>query len=60
MTLLFTTNLQSIKYYGTLRRYDWFIPQCHNFLRNLCDAAKKVAMFLNYHFKRMLITGLGQ
>ena len=38
MTLLLTNNLQSIKYYGILRRYDGFIPQCRNFMINLCDA----------------------
>ena len=39
MTLLQTNNLQSIKYYGILRRYNQSIPQCRNFMRNLCDVA---------------------
>ena len=25
-------NLQSTKYYGILRRYDWSMPQCRNFM----------------------------
>ena len=29
---------KSIKYYGVLRNV-WSMPQCHNFMRNLCDAA---------------------
>ena len=37
MTPLYKNNLQSIKYYGILRRYDWFMPQCRNSMRNLCD-----------------------
>ena len=32
-------NLQSFRYYGTLRRYNWSMPQCGNFMRNLCDVA---------------------
>ena len=32
-------NLQLIKHYGTLRRYNWSIPYCGNFMRNLCHAA---------------------
>ena len=42
MTLvLYTNNLQAIKYYGILRRYDWsmYTAQCRNFMRNLCDVA---------------------
>ena len=38
MTLLYTNILQSIQYYGTLRRYNWSMPKCRNFMRNLCDA----------------------
>ena len=38
MLLLYTNNLQSIKYYGTLRRYNWSMPYSRNFMRNLCDA----------------------
>ena len=40
MTLLWTNNLQSIKYYGTLRRYDWSMPKCRNLMRNLCNTAQ--------------------
>ena len=29
----------SIKSYGTLRRYNWFMSQCRNFMRNPCYAA---------------------
>ena len=32
-------NLQSIKYYATLRRYNWSMSKCRNFMINLCDAA---------------------
>ena len=32
-------HLQSIKYYGKLRRYNWSMPKGCNFMRNLCDAA---------------------
>ena len=39
MTLLKTNNLQSIKYYGNLRRYNWSSPKCRNFMRNICNAA---------------------
>ena len=28
MTLLETNKLQSIKYYGPLRRYNWSMPLC--------------------------------
>ena len=31
--------LQSIKYYGILRRCNWSMPYCLNLMRNLCDAA---------------------
>ena len=27
MTMLYENNLQWIKFYGILRRYDWFMPQ---------------------------------
>ena len=36
--LLETNDLQSVKYYDILRRYNWFMPYCRNFMRNLCDA----------------------
>ena len=39
MTLLWTNNLQSIKYYGILCRYNWSMPYCRNFMRNLCEVA---------------------
>ena len=32
-------NLQSMKYYGILRRYNWSMPYCCIFMRYLCDAA---------------------
>ena len=28
------------KYYGILRRYDWSMQKCHNFMRDLCHAAE--------------------
>ena len=31
-------NFQSIKCYGILRKYNWSMSQCCNFMRNLCDA----------------------
>ena len=34
-----TKNIQSIKYNGTLRRYNWSIQKIRNFMRNLCVAA---------------------
>ena len=34
------SSIQSIKYYGTLRRYTWSMPWWHNFFRILCDAAE--------------------
>ena len=37
--LLYTSNLQPIKSYGILRRYDWSMPPCCNFAINLFDAA---------------------
>ena len=42
-------TLQLVKYYGTLRFYNWFMLWCRNFMR-----------WLRFHFKRMLIKGLGQ
>ena len=39
MTLLQTKNLKSMKYYGILRRYKWYMPKYCNFMRYLCDAA---------------------
>ena len=39
MTLLLSNILQSIKYYGALRRYNWSMLQCRNFMRNLYDVA---------------------
>ena len=59
MPLLWTNNLRSIKYYGTLRRYNWTMLQCRNFMRNLCDSALMLVRWLRFHFKRMQITGLG-
>ena len=34
-----TNNLQSIKHYDILRRYNCSMPQYRNFMRKLCDAA---------------------
>ena len=34
---LFESHLKilNIKYYGTLRGYNWSMPSCRNFMRNL-------------------------
>ena len=41
MTLLYTNNFQSIRYYGILRRYNW---------------SKCGVRWLRFHLKRILIT----
>ena len=58
--ILQTTNLQSVKYYGTLCRYNWSMPQCRNFMRIYVMRNKCHVRWLLFHFQRMLITGLGQ
>ena len=34
--------------------------QYRNFMRNLCNERKSHVMWLRFHFKRMLITELGE
>ena len=61
MTLLKTNNIQSIKYYGTLRRS--IINLCHSvaiILKNYVMWYKCHMRWHNFHSKRTLITGLGQ